>query len=162
MRYFIDGYNFLFKLYEEVDPLREKRDEVISYLKDRLLSLGLHITIIFDSHHTIGAFIPTRLRKEELEIIYTPSDQTADQYIIELLESSKNNHIKTIVTSDRFLTKQAKIHGAHSLTISAFLDMILKKEKKARSAEKKQEQECSREFERLLEAFEKKLKEDLF
>lgn len=160
MHYYIDGYNFLFKIYEEVDPLKEKREEIIADLQEKLVSLGMKMTIVFDSLHTQGAFFPTRFTKSCLEIIYTPSKQSADQYLLEMLQCSKNNGIKTIVTSDRFLAKQAKILGAQTVSIAAFLKLLLKKEENQFKEEKKFEGECSREFERLLKAFQRKLHDD--
>lgn len=161
MHYFVDGYNFLFFLYEEVDPLRKKREEVIATLQETLNLLNLNITIVFDSHHSKNNFFPSRSTHANLEIIYTVSKQTADQYILESLEYKKNNSQETVVTSDKFLSRQAIALGAKVMPIAAFVKWVTKKHERKLSQEVKQSEECSAEFQRLLEAFEKKLFEDL-
>lgn len=160
MHYFVDGYNFLFFLYEEVDPLRKKREEVIERLQQTLILLNLNISIVFDSHHRKDNFFPSRASLSKLEIIYTVSKQTADQYILEALEFQKYNSQETVVTSDKFLARQAKDLGAKVLPISSFVKWVTKKYEEKAAEEIKQSQECSQEFQRLLEAFEKKLFED--
>ena len=161
MHYFVDGYNFLFFLYEEVDPLRKKREEIIQKLQETLALLNLNITIVFDSHHSKNNFFPSRATHAKLEIIYTVSNQTADQYILEALEYKKLRAQETVVTSDKFLSSQAVALGAQVMTIGSFVKWVTKKHEHKLSQEVKQAQECSQEFTRLLEAFERKLFEDL-
>jgi predicted RNA-binding protein with PIN domain len=159
MHYFIDGYNFLFQLYEEIDPLREKREEVIQHLQGILQDLRLNATIVFDSHHRQSFSFPTRFEKNDLEIIYTPSGQTADAYIIEALTWNKHNHTKTVVTSDKHLAVKVKSLGAKVLSIDQFIKMIIKKSSLPRNKETKVTEETPHDFKRLLEAFEKRFKE---
>ena len=127
MHYYIDGYNFLFSLFDEVDPLKSKRDEVICEVQEILCSLSLKVTIVFDSHHNHSSFFPSSFNQKGLEIVYTASNQTADEYILEKLSFSKNNSLKTIVTSDNFLAKESRKLGAHTVSINEFLKVVLKK-----------------------------------
>ncbi|NBU97551.1 MAG: NAD(+) synthase, partial [Spirochaetia bacterium] len=60
-----------------------------------LLAHKLNISIVFDSHHRKDNFFPSRASHAKLEIIYTVSKQTADQYILEALEFQKNNSQET-------------------------------------------------------------------
>lgn len=159
MRYFIDGYNFLFQLYEEVDPLRQKREEIIEILKEKLQELDLKISIIFDSQYSRLSDFPTRFESEGLEIIYTPSGQTADAYILENLAWAKTRMNSKVVTSDKHLASEAKRLGASITSIEEFVDWLVKKHLFQKRKERKQQIESSSEFHRLLEAFEKKLKE---
>ncbi|MEI8301484.1 MAG: NYN domain-containing protein [Chlamydiota bacterium] len=161
MHYFIDGYNFLFQLYEEIDPLRQKRDEVIEILQEKLRYLKLNITIVFDSHYAQGNFFPTRFDHLSLEIIYTPSGQTADSYILEALTWKKNRNQETVITSDKRLGKLIQELGVKVEPIEAFIPWILKKELQHHRKEYKHTlQESPREFKRLLEAFEKNFKNE--
>jgi predicted RNA-binding protein with PIN domain len=159
MHYFIDGYNFLFQLYDEVDPLKEKREEVIEHLQKKLKDLNLNTTIVFDSHQTKTNNFPTRFEQACLEIIYTPSGQTADAYILEALIWNKYNHTETVVTSDKRLATQIKALGAKVQSIDHFIKWLLKKDLLNQQKETKNLQEHPEDFKRLLEAFEKRLKE---
>ena len=156
MHYYIDGYNFLFFLFDEVDPLKSKRDEVISEVQEILCSLSLKVSIIFDSHHNHSSFFPSSFNQRGLEIVYTASKQTADEYILEKLSFSKNNSLKTIVTSDNFLAKESRKLGAHTVSIDEFLKVILKKKKNKHLNESKIEH--SFENERWLKIFEENFK----
>lgn len=160
MHYFIDGYNFLFQLYDEVDPLREKREEIIKHLQEKLKDLNLNITIVFDSHLMQTNFFPTRFEQASLEIIYTPSGQTADSYILEALTWNKYNHAEIVITSDKRLATQIKSLGAKVQSIEYFIKWLLKKDLLHQRKETKDFKEHPEDFKRLLEAFEKKLKED--
>ena len=156
MHYYIDGYNFLFSLFDEVDPLKSKRDEVICEVQEILSSLSLKVTIVFDSHHNHSSFFPSSFNQKGLEIVYTASNQTADEYILEKLSFSKNNSLKTIVTSDNFLAKESRKLGAHTVSINEFLKVVLKKKKNKYLNESKIEH--SFENERWLKIFEENFK----
>lgn len=161
MHYFIDGYNFLFQLYDEVDPLREKRDEVIEHLQEKLKDLNLNITIVFDNHQAHSNFFPTRFDQDSLEIIYTPSGQSADSYILEALTWNKHNHTETVITSDKRLATQIKTLGAKVQSIEHFIKWLLRKNLIQQHKKTEDFQETSSDFKRLLEIFEKKFKEKL-
>jgi predicted RNA-binding protein with PIN domain len=160
MHYFIDGYNFLFQLYEDVDPLRQKRDEVIQVLQEKLECLKLNITIVFDSHYAKGNIFPTRFDHLSLEIIYTPSGQTADSYILEALSWKKNRNQETVITSDKHLARLIQALGVKVEPIESFIPWILKKEMNHHRKEHKNiTEEHPREFKRLLDAFENQLRD---
>jgi len=159
MHYFIDGYNFLFRLYEEVDPLRQKREEVLSLLHEKLKKLKLKMTIVFDSHHADNGDLPTRFDHLSLEVIYTPTNQTADAYILEALSWKKNCSQELVITSDKRLAKHIEALGARVQSIEDFIEFLLKKEKNV-SPSKAPLQESPEEFARLLEAFEKRFKKE--
>lgn len=160
MHYLIDGYNLLFALFEKIDPLREKREIVISSLQTALSYTSLDLTIVFDSRFVISDNFPKRFSKSSLEIIYTPSGLCADEYIIELLSCIRHTATETVVTSDKFLSKRVKSLGAKVQTISDFLAYLAKKEAISTKKEEKSHKETSHEVERLLKIFEEKLKEE--
>jgi predicted RNA-binding protein with PIN domain len=114
------------------------------------------VTIVFDSHHNHSSFFPTSFNQKGLEIVYTASKQTADEYILEKLSFSKNNSLKTIVTSDNFLAKESRKLGAHTVSIDEFLKVVLKKKKNKYLNENKIEH--SFENERWLKIFEENFK----
>lgn len=161
MHYFIDGYNFLFHFYEDVDPLHRTREALLHYLQEHLVASKLDLTIVFDSHHVKNKNIPTRFDLGEIEVIYTLSKQTADRYIIEALSLKTHVGRETVVTSDKGLALHAKTLGAHVLSIEAFLDKLFSQGLKKSRRERKQQEDSYEEFQRLLKIFEDKLaKED--
>jgi len=160
MHYFIDGYNLLFHFYEEADPLERTRQDLLEYLQEHLIASNLNLTIVFDSHHVKNKDIPTRFDVERLEVIYTPSKQTADNYILEALASKKHNSRETVVTSDKGLMLHAKNLGAKVIAVEVFLDKLLSRKLKKNFRENKQQEESYEEFQRLLKIFEEKLKEN--
>ena len=161
MNYVIDGYNLFFRLQTEVNPLKKKRENFIEALNEALESLHLHATLIFDSHQSHASIFPTKRNLKALEIVFSPEGLSADEYILERLTTERRASDQIIVTSDRELAGRAKHLGAKTKTIEAFFEMLLKREaKKTPEKEEKLETESSHNFERLLKAFEKKLRDE--
>lgn len=124
------------------------------------------ITVVFDSsdptrdHSSKGNF-------KSLEIVFTPKKQTADEYIIEALDYSRNPRNVTVVTLDRELADKCMLRGAAVLSMKEFFTLFTKKKSK-KSSEKNQEQafkklmkESPSQVTRLLTLFEKRLLDDL-
>ena len=161
MNYVIDGYNLFFRIEDEVNPLEKKRELFIAALSDALEHLHLHATLIFDSHRRHAAIFPTKKDLPALEIIFSPKGLSADEYILERLTIEKRPQSQIIVTSDRELSERAKHLGAKTKTIESFFEMLVERSaKKIPKQEKKIERESSHHFNRLLQAFEKKLRDD--
>lgn len=100
--------------------------------------------------------------KSPLVIAYSHQGQTADQYILEKLESAKKPSELTIVTNDKGLAMHARNYGAKSMTIPEFLAQLKKKhlQKKDESDEKKPPANSERELNRFLKIFESRFKEE--
>jgi len=136
--------------------LEEKRTSIIQALNEALTSFKSEVSIVFDSSQQIRDYAQSA-ELFSLEVIYAPRGQTADEYIIELVQLSKNPKIKTVVTSDSGLARQCEHLGAKVLSTEDFIAFVLKKMKKKPSS-KKEYKESPAEIERLLEIFEKKAK----
>ncbi len=122
MKYYIDGYNLLFRLGGPVDiSLQTQRQKLIAILNDYVQLLGLNVTLVFDSPRT-----PERKRTHyhNLEIIYTSVHETADEFIIEELSEAHNPKKIVVITSDKFLALQAKKLRARTDTVEHFADWI--------------------------------------
>ena len=162
MRYLIDGYNLFFKLKEEILPLEKKRNEFIELLDQEVGDLGLNALLIFDAHVENNHDYAPKRKFNHLEISFSPSTLSADDYILELLEwNSKNT---TLITSDKSLGDRAKHLGAKVKTVEAFTQLISKKRKKKAIPRKREIQETDRYIKHYLEAFEKtdpSLEEDI-
>ena len=124
MHYFVDGYNFLFKLSHNWHfDLRSQREALIQAFNERIEELNLSLTIVFD-----GAEMPrgdyTRGHWKSVEVVYTHEGLSADEYILRRLEEAKHGKLYTVVSSDRELMNKAKLYGASIMDNQTFLKLI--------------------------------------
>ncbi len=158
-KYFIDGYNFLFRTSGKESSLEKKRHALLELLNEELVPLHLNVSIVFDGSDPIRRYAQSG-QFDSLEVIYTSHAQSADQYLIERIEQAKHPTHYIVVTSDRALAQSCRALGARTLTIEAFLQFVEKRQEKLQNKEMKASfRISSREMKRLLEIFERKLKE---
>lgn len=160
MHYLIDGYNLLFYGDESKSTLKSRRQTIVQSLQKEFSLLRMKGTIVFDGSHRAGEQSGLSY-KSPLVIAYSHQGQTADQYILEKLESSKTHSELTIVTNDKALAMHVREYGAKTMTIPEFLAQIKKKhfQKKSASDEKKPVSLSERELNRLIKIFEERLEE---
>ena len=156
--YILDGYNLLFTLTESDHPLALQREKVIRFLQKRFASFKMAGILVFDGRVRHGEE-SGRSYPSPLEVVYTPNNQSADAYIIERIETSKNPRIITVVTNDRGIMANARSLGAKTIKNAEFIEWLLSRKKK--SAHPKPEvADTKQNIERLVNIFEKKLKEE--
>lgn len=155
MQYLIDGYNLLFRVNEDVNPLSDSRLEIIETLAQKVSRRRLRASVIFDSTYEQAALFPTRYFHNCLEIIYSPQGQCADKHILEKLQWVKTPKAFTVVTSDVGLARDCKQLGALVLSVEEFLVFIEKKKRGAIEEAK----ESPQEIERLRTIFEERFKD---
>jgi len=148
MYYLIDGYNLLYSL-------QESRDRLVKWFQKEFAQLDQSGMIVFDGAHRRDEE-SGRAYGNPLEVSFAPKGQTADAYILEQVQLLKN---VTVVTNDGGLKRQARAFGAKTMTNEAFLEWLAKKRKK--KVKKVEVRESPREMERLLKAFEERLKHNL-
>jgi predicted RNA-binding protein with PIN domain len=156
MYYLIDGYNVIFSLIHSKDNLRTLRTKVIHTLQKQFAKREITGTLVFDGAHR---------RDEEsgfsyaspLTIVYAPKGQSADDYIVELIETAKNPKQITVVTNDGGLSRRAKSYRAKVQSNEAFITWLGKKKKREKEIEPKDTQ---RNMDRLLKIFEERLKQE--
>jgi len=117
MHYIIDGYNLLFRK-TDGENLQKLRQALIEELVDKASLLKIQITVVFDSKTEY------ELQKGylgPLEVVYTKSGLSADDYILE--ELSHNADVKQclVITSDKPLARQCRQQGAKTMTVDAFV-----------------------------------------
>lgn len=161
MHYWIDGYNFFFRLSKNYRAMKNQERHLLESLYQAMMQLRSPMTVVFDGREKDPA---EALRRHLLSmtIIYTPAHQTADNYILDMIEYSLNPADEMVVSSDNELIRRAKQKGARTQTIEAFIQDVMRKKNPApkNSPEKKQLRESSSQFERLLNIFEQRLKND--
>lgn len=130
MHYYIDGYNFLFRLSHDWHfDLRTQREALIQAFNEKIEELKLSLTIVFD-----GAEMPrgdyTRGHWKNVEVVYTHEGLSADDYILHQLENERHPKLWTVVTADRELMGRAKLLGAGAMDIVMFLQLLEKRKRK--------------------------------
>lgn len=156
MYYLLDGYNLIFSLIQSKESLQTLRQKVIRTLQKQFSKRNISGTLVFDGAHR---------REEEsglsysspLIIAYAPKGQSADDYIIELIEVAKNPKQMTVVTNDRGLIMHAKSHGAKVQSNEDFIHWLKKRKKITNKVEPVDTQQ---NIDRLLKIFENRLKEE--
>ncbi len=154
----IDGYNFLFRITKDYKTLRTQKNQILAHLEAWADALHLHITLVFDGKHQAPAeAIRGHLRK--IEIIYTHENQSADDYIIQHIETLSHPSQTTVVSSDREILFKTKQVGAQGQTIEEFLSFLLNKQKKRKKDRKALPsfQDTDFQIKRLSKIFEERL-----
>lgn len=123
----VDGYNVIHadpKLKRVVrSDLEAARKRLVKRLTRYLESKNVCLTVVFDGHGGITDVeveIPGRL-----QLMYSPTGQTADDLILEILDSSANPREYVVVTSDMAdIGRAARALGATVLPSPQFLSRI--------------------------------------
>ena len=116
----VDGYNMIFAW----DGLREQAGYDLSGARERLLDLlsnycGFHpceLIIVFDSYRVRGG-TGSRSRHNNLRVVYTQEDESADLYIETLVGKIGRNYAVRVATSDALIQLSALRSGV--LRVSA-------------------------------------------
>lgn len=153
MRYLIDGYNVFFRTRGVKFPLEMSRNAFIEALYESLSNRNIRGTVVFDSDPKESAYYPQRTFSKDLEIIFSPMNQTADDYILEHLSTNRSEQI-TLVTSDRHLAMESKELGANIVSVKEFFHLLSKEHFQAEESPQKPVEEDRYSFERLLKIFE--------
>lgn len=171
MHYYIDGYNLMFRLLHTDDDLQTERQQVIHDLNSKVQNLGIGITLVFDAQYQTGGV--TRTHFHHLQILFSSHGETADDLIIHCLKEEDNPRQCTVVTSDNQLAWRARHLAAKTESVGAFMKWLNKAALKRatptepsrptpqRSKERTTHIITDGSFERYLETFEERLKEDM-
>ena len=138
--------------------LEQRRSSLVEILQIELETFKSPVSVVFDSSEQVRDYAQKAIIRKHLEILYAPRGQTADDYIIELVEQSKNPRLITVVSSDTGLTRQCLHLGSRALAIEDFIVYVIKKGKK-KSTIKPPFKLTNPEKERFIKAFEKKTKD---
>jgi predicted RNA-binding protein with PIN domain len=161
MHYWIDGYNLLFALLENLAPTKasfeRRREHLITELKNQAEALSLQLTVVFDSSKEEN--LDTRHYCGYLKIIYTRGKETADELILEAIECSRSPTEICVITADKPLAKKARALKAETKSLEDFLSFLSKKHSQQKQRKSTDFADSPQEITRLLTIFEKKLKE---
>lgn len=157
--YWIDGYNLLFYL-DEAEHLEKKRDILLKQLNELVSKANIDAIVVFD-----GSKEFTKTQFHNLEVIYTPPGQTADDYIVEDIEAKrkKGGHL-FVVSNDKHLGVSARLLKAKVLKLPQFFNLLIKKANKPKgvvppsTSSNAKVDIRDREIDRLVKIFEERLK----
>lgn len=136
MRYFIDGYNLLFRFTSSDRELKALRNELINEIAEKVELLSLDAVIIFDGTKHVDDLEKKHYRF--IEIIFTAHGETADEYIVSELEVERKIKEKvTVVTSDRALAQKCKNLEANTITVEQFLSWLNQRTKQVQKKKKR-------------------------
>lgn len=138
--------------------MKDHERNLLESLYQAMMQLHSPMTVVFDGREKDP---PEALRRNllSMNIVYTPAHQTADDYILEMMDHALNPADEMVVSSDTELLRRAKQKGARTQTIETFIQTVMSKKHRPSqaSSEKKQRHESSTQFERLLKIFQKRL-----
>ena len=139
MHYVIDGYNLVGKIKSLSlgDPNKEKI--LVSFLEHRNPHIKDRFTLVFDGK---CAYSPwgSKTKTGKYHIIFTAHDESADDYILGIIDKTKNKKGTTVISSDRKIQYHAKLKRILCLKSEAFLktyrNEIVEDEKPFKASEK--------------------------
>lgn len=138
MHYIIDGYNLLFRMFNSEADLKTQRLQFIEDINHKACTACLNISIVFDAAFQVGQ--STRSHFNHIEILFTSIGESADDFILNMLQLNPLPKRETVVTSDNRLAWHARRLGAKTQSVEAFSmwlakayqkNLHRKKEKKA-------------------------------
>lgn len=158
MLYIIDGYNFLFRFRAEHKELEKNRAETISTIDSLCSKYSIKALLIFDSQLPHSQDYPNKQQLYSLDVVFSPTGTSADDYILEYIDGCKTPQQITVVSSDQFLCDCCKAKFSKTISIEDFMEKFKRKELREQRIEHKPTKENSHEFQRLLDIFEKRFK----
>lgn len=121
MRYYIDGYNMLFRQ-PTFKKLQIEREFLLSGLNRKISLLNLNVSIVFDAAFQAGG--RTKSHFASLEILYSAEGETADEYIVDVISHASNPRSLVVVTNDRFLGAQVRHLLAKVESVESFMQQL--------------------------------------
>ena len=116
----VDGYNII-GAWDDLQQLKEiemgqARDKLIEKMSEYQVHTGNRVIIVFDAYYVRG--IESKLKRSNLEIIFTREKETADECIERLVKGLKNVRNQVYVATSDY-AEQRTIFGRGALRISA-------------------------------------------
>jgi ribosomal protection tetracycline resistance protein len=111
----VDGYNLLFARQKEAEltpgVLSLERDRLVADLAAYQAYCGSTLVVVFDGYR-VKENPGTIVRRHDMIIIYTRTDETADAWIAAHVKALAERYRLTVATSDALVQTEAFAHGA--------------------------------------------------
>lgn len=116
----IDGYNILRSIYTQPLVTDKERHEFIRRIVRYASKKNIDVKLVFDG----GLYgMPDRDQKGLVEVVFTGSRETADEWILRFIENNKGYEV-AIVSSDRELVNAAQYAGMLSVRAKQFQQLL--------------------------------------
>ncbi len=111
----VDGYNMIYS-WEEYHELADQdittaREMLIDELMAYQAYLKWHMIIVFDGYRVQDNY-GTRQKMHDVEIVYTRTNETADEYIERITRELRDTYEMTVASSDGLIQNAIFAHGA--------------------------------------------------
>ena len=111
----VDGYNMIYS-WEEYHDLADQdittaREMLIDELMAYQAYLKWHMIIVFDGYRVQDNY-GTRQKMHDVEIVYTRTNETADEYIERITRELRDTYEMTVASSDGLIQNAIFAHGA--------------------------------------------------
>ena len=111
----VDGYNMIYS-WEEYHELADQdittaREMLIDELMAYQAYLKWHMIIVFDGYR-VQDNLGTRQKMHDVEIVYTRTNETADEYIERITRELRDTYEMTVASSDGLIQNAIFAHGA--------------------------------------------------
>ncbi|MFA5342200.1 MAG: NYN domain-containing protein [Clostridia bacterium] len=129
----VDGYNIINawrSVFDKSDPLEDNRKALCELLSDYQGYTDLKIVVIFDAH-LVPEGKGSLINHDKIKVIFTKSNQTADNFIERFVVDSHYREKITVVTNDYMEQKTVLQKGALRMTASELQHEIFTKRKSA-------------------------------
>jgi predicted RNA-binding protein with PIN domain len=116
-RFLIDGYNLLYA-FPHLPPgsLQDKRQQLLTFLKERRPQGNNPVTVVFDSREGAG----DQFHDKELTVVYTAGG-TADEWISAQVRKAAHPRALVVVSNDQGIRALVRGTGARFLPATEFL-----------------------------------------
>ncbi|MFA5794081.1 MAG: NYN domain-containing protein [Candidatus Brocadiia bacterium] len=133
----IDGYNLIFtetKIFDKnSDSLENARSSLIRRIKEHNHKSKEHIIIAFDGKS--GLHYPEKVQEDrQIELVFSQSEQSADQLILNIISASAYPKTIELVSSDRELAESAKKLGTKTCSSNDFIARISNRSKDSKKS----------------------------
>lgn len=118
----IDGYNLAHKLGLKIsrETLDMARQTLEQKLQQFLSKQKVSITVVYDGRGILG----NSAGAGQLRLIYTPSGESADARIKQLIDETRTKAHLTVISSDHEVSGYARVSGVKTLTSEDFLRQL--------------------------------------
>ena len=117
----IDGYNLMYQVREldgRRDDLLTARQRLVRMIEQSAGGMAEKITVVFDGRE---AGVDESLSSSRMNILFSPSNRTADGVIEQMVHDSKQPDKILVVTSDWIEQRLVSVFGATVISCREFL-----------------------------------------
>lgn len=118
MQYWLDAYNIIGAMPNLALSDANKEAQFIAYIN--AVGTAMQYWIVFDGHDRDVS----HERQPNCTVVFTPADQSADDYIVEKTAQCAHSDAQIVVTDDRALARSVRRNGVSVQSCAEFLGQL--------------------------------------